>query len=123
MADNVTSIVTVAGATANATLQGLAYNALLGVSALSNGITFQRVQGGEANFSASLRQLSDFLTVGFSVTDAISDGTNTLIALEVGFSEPIVLRGGPDNFLSLTINDDLSNLLQFTATARGALEV
>ncbi|KKN06316.1 hypothetical protein LCGC14_1078430 [marine sediment metagenome] len=123
MADNVTSIVAVAGATANATLQGLAYNALLGVSALTSGITFQRVQDGETNLSVSLRQLSDFLAAGFSVADAISDGTNTLVALEVDFSEPIVLSGGPDNFLSLTINDNLSDLLQFTATARGALEV
>lgn len=123
MADNVSSIVTVAGATANATLQGLAYNALLGVSALTNGIVLQSVRGGKVGFSVVLKQLSDFLGAGSVITNAISDGTNTFISMELDFTERIVLEGGSDNFLSLTVNDNLSGLLQFTAAARGALEV
>jgi hypothetical protein len=123
MADALDAFVTVAGATENATLPALSYNKLLGVSALSNGITFQRVQNGKVNLSVILKQLSDFLATGSTITDAISDGTNTFISMEVGFLEPIVLEGGAGNFLSLTINDNLSGLLQFTAAARGALEV
>jgi hypothetical protein len=123
MADALDAFVTVAGATENATLPALSYNKLLGVSALSNGIVFQQVQNGKVNLSIALNQLSDFLATGFTIADAISDGTNTFISMELDFFEPIVLRGGAGNFLSLTISDDLSGLLQFTATARGALEI
>jgi hypothetical protein len=41
----------------------------------------------------------------------------------IEFPEPIILNGTNDDFLSYTINDNLSGLLQFTAAARGALEV
>lgn len=121
MADALDAFVTVAGATENATLPALSYDKLLGVSALSNGIVFQRVQGGEVLFSVALKQLSDFLSFS-TITNAISDGTNTFISMEMDFFEPIVLEGGPGNFLSLTISDNLSGLLQFTAATRGALE-
>lgn len=122
MADALDAFVTVAGATENATLPALSYDKLLGVSALSNGIVFQRVQGGKVLFSVVLKQLSDFLNFS-TITNAISDGTNTFISMELDFFEPIVLEGGAGNFLSLTISDDLSGLLQFTAVARGALEI
>ena len=121
MADALDAFVTVAGATENATLPALSYDKLLGVSALSNGIVFQRVQDGEVLYSVVLKQLSDFLSFS-TITNAISDGTNTFISMEMDFFEPIVLGGGAGNFLSLTISDDLSGLLQFTAVARGALE-
>ena len=89
---------------------------------MSNGIVFQRVQNDEVLFSVVLKQLSDFLEAGSTITNAISDGTNTFISVELDFFEPIVLEGGAGNSLSLTISDDLSGLLQFTAVARGALE-
>ncbi len=40
--------------------------------------------------------------------------------LNKGSSEKVDATG---DFLSLTINDDLSGLLQFTAVARGAVEI
>lgn len=118
IADNITGLVT------NGTMHGLAYDALLGVSALSNGIIFRRVQGGKTLFSVTIKQLGDFLATGSNIVNAISDGTNTFITLLVEFPEPIILDGGEtDNFLSFTINDDLSGLLIFTAASRGALEI
>lgn len=122
MADALNAYATVAGDTQNATLPALSYDKLLGVSALSNGIVFQRVQNDKTLFSVVLKQLSDFLGIS-TIMNAISDGTNTFISMEVDFFEPVVLEGGSGNFLSLTISDNLSGLLQFTASARGALEV
>ncbi len=113
-----------AGTLANASMPALSYDQILGVSLLTNGIVFQRVEDGEVAFSVVLRQLGDFLSTGSNMTSSISDGTNTFIALLVEFPEPIVLKGGEvSNFLSFTINDDLSGLLQFTAVARGAVEI
>ncbi len=125
IADNITGITTVAGATENATIPNLSFDALLGVSALTNGILFSRVRNGKVAFAVSIKQLGDFLSTGSNIIpgNRINDGTNMFIALVVKFPEPIVLEGGSDNFLSFTIQDDLSGLLQFTAAARGALEV
>ena len=122
IADNVTGITTVTGATENATVPNLAYDALLGVSALTRGIVFARVKNEKTLFSVTLRQLGDFLAVGTTIIDHISDGTNSFIKLLILFPEPIVLKGGDEDFLSFTITDDLSSLLQFTAFARGSIE-
>lgn len=121
--DNITGITTVAGAAENATVPNLSYDKLLSISALSNGIIFSRVQKGKVLFSSTIKQLGDFLAEGSHITNHISDGTNTFINISIMFSEPIILEGRSDEFLSFTINDDLSSLLQFTATTRGALEV
>lgn len=123
--DDITGIVTVAGATENHSMVNLSYDKIMGISKLGTGIVFRRVQGGKTLFSVTLRQLGDFLSTGSSlIGPPISDGTNTFITLLVAFLEPIVLVGSPaDDFLSFTINDNLSSLLQFTAVARGAVEI
>ena len=122
--DNVTGIVTVAGATENHSMVNLSYNKILGVSVLSTGIVFRRVKAGKTLFSLTLKQLGDFLASGSDLVNVISDGTNTSITLLFRFPEPIILDGtAAADYLSFTINDDLSGLLQFTAVVRGALEV
>lgn len=100
----------------------LSFNKMLGVSQLANGITFRRVQDGDVQFSATFRQLGDFLATGSNLINVIGDGTNTFITLLIEFPEPIILTGSiSQNFLAFTISDDLSGLLQFTAAARGAV--
>ena len=111
------------GVVTNGTMHGLSYDKILNVSKLTNGIIFSRVQGGETLFSLNLKQLGDFLSSGSNIINAISDGINTCIILQIDFPEPIILEGGADSFLSFTINDDLSGLLNFTALARGGLEI
>ena len=122
LADNISGIIT-GSTTTYPTMPGLAYDAILGVSALSNGIVFTRVQKGVTQFSVVLKKLGDFLTTGSNMVNMISDGTNTYITLMIEFPEPIILEGGDDSFMSYTINDDLSALLQFSAAALGAIEV
>lgn len=116
LADNITGVVT------NGTMPGLAYNAVLGVSALGNGIVFRRVLAGKTIFSSNFKQLGDFLDAG-NMNNAISDGTNTYLTVTFAFPEPIKLNGEEDSFLSIAIADDLSGLLQFTAVARGSLVI
>ena len=125
LADNITGITTVSGATENATVPNLAYDDFMGItSPLTNGIVFSRVAAGKTLFSVSIRQLGDFLATGSNIVNHISDGTNTFITILVEFPVPIVLEGDDfQNFLSFTVNDDLSGLLVFTAAARGALEI
>ena len=118
IADNVGSTVS------NGTMEGLSYDKILGVAVLPNGIIFRRVENGESLFAVTIKQLGDFLSTGSNLINHISDGSNTFITLLVQFPEPIILKGSPeDNFLSFTVSDDLSGLLQFTAAARGALVI
>jgi len=117
MADNITAVVT------NGTMQGLSYNQILGVSALSNGINIRRVSNDDVLFSANIKQLSDFFNAGMTIENSISDGTNSLINLRIKFVDPIILTGIPsENFLSLTVNDNLTGLLLFNTFARGSIE-
>ena len=48
---------------------------------------------------------------------------NTYFNVTVEFPEPIVINGKDGDHMSLTIQDDLSSLLLFSAFARGSLEI
>lgn len=121
--DNTTGITSVSGATENATMAGLSYNTILGVSALTNGIIYQRIQESVVQSSDVIRQLGDFLAIGANISGVpISDGTNTCLTLDIHYPRPIILEGN-ENILSLTISDNLSGLISFTAAVRGAVEI
>ena len=110
----------------NGTVAGLSYNKIMALTALTNGIVFQRKQEGEIQFAITLKQFSDFLGSGGDITNVMSDVANSYVTIQVTFSEPIVLDGNLAadlNFLSITINDNLSDLLLFNVFARGAVEV
>ena len=121
IADNVTGIVT-GSTTTFPTMPGLSYDSLLGVAALSTGIVVSRVQDGVVKDAFVIKQLGDFLTVG-DIINAFSDGVNTFVTISIRFPEPIIMNGNSNSFISVTINDDLTGLLQFTASVRGAIEV
>jgi len=98
--------------------------AILGVASLTNGIAFSRVQAGKTLFSVLLKNLGDFFATGSNAINITGNATNQGLTLLVEFPEAIVLEGGEsENFLSFTVNDDLSALSRFTAAARGALEI
>ena len=112
-----------AGTVANGTMPGLSYDQILGVSALTNGILVQRFTNGEVSFSATLRQLSDFMSNGGNLINQMSDGTNTFITIDTQFPLPLIIEGSPTlNFVCITISDDLSGLLLFNSSILGAIE-
>ena len=55
------------------------------------------------------------------ISDHISDGTNSLLTVSVVLRNSILLDGKTNDELMLTINDDLSGLIKFTALTRGSL--
>lgn len=109
---------------ANATVPNIPINALLGISELTNGIVLRLVQKGITTLSTTLRNLGDFLANGAVLQSVTGDATNTGFTLHIAFRELLILEGGAENnFLSFTINDDLSGLTRFTAFALGSIEV
>lgn len=105
-------------------LPGLAYDKILGLATLSNGLLLEVVQNQIIMESHNVKSLADFVGIGYDIREVTGDGTNTLLVLELVLDAPIVLRGsGADNYLVVHVADDLSTLLRFTAVAFGASEV
>lgn len=107
LADNVT------GAAAQS------YNKLLGVSKLPIGIGLSVGRQGAVQFTATFREVADLQEAGLIEVDRFDDGTNTCVTWEVVFPATLELDSRNDDFYQMTINDDLSGLLKFTAFLRG----
>lgn len=97
----------------------VSYDKILGLSALTNGITFRRRRLNTVTFSASVRTIGDSLKGGADLINPISDGVNTCITIETVFQEPVLIDPRKKDSISVVINDDLSGLISFTAIASG----
>lgn len=111
-----------AQANADASMPNLSYDKILGLNALTNGFTISRTKGGKTLFSASIKTLGAQISAGAKADEPWSDGTNTFVVLRAVFKKPLILTGDPDDTLTIQINDNMSGLLQFTASGRGGLE-
>lgn len=90
------------------------YNSLLGVSALTNGITVSAQSEGKTVFSGTFRRLFDFLQTPNTTFTVGGDATNSWITLNTRFNDnQVILDGNKIDNITYTINDDLSNLLEF----------
>lgn len=111
-ADNIT------GTVSDGTMPGLAYDKILGVNGLSNGITIRRIQDGEIKFSAVVRDLLEIIGLA-APTQFISgsDGTNSWIRITKEFPGTFILNGDTQDSIEISINDDLSGLLRYRMTS------
>jgi len=108
----------------NGTVPGLSYNKLLGLNQLTNGVNITRVQNGVTKFSTSIRDLGTWLSYGAELTNVICDGTNTSIGIINTLPQPVILSGDPgENFISISVNDDMTGLLTFVGFALGYEEL
>lgn len=114
---------TISVAVANGTVPGWDTTGLLGVSALTNGILFQRTQDGEIEFSVLLRSMDDFEATGSNRINESDNGSISAFTYLVEFPNPIILDGSKQDFLSFTIQDALDGLDRLTAVARGSIEI
>jgi len=104
---------------ADAATGGLSYDKILALTALPRGITIRRYEDGVVKFAATVRQLSDLLLLGFKA-EVHDDGVNTVLTLTTTFPQGILLSAR--DWLEVEVNDDLTGLLEFRATLRGAEE-
>ncbi len=120
MVDAFTGFVTVSGSTQNATMPALPYNALLGLPALTTGLNIRATRRGEIAFNSNIKQLSDFLQLpDVELSHFGSDGTNTWMTIDLTFRpNPLPLSPNFDDNITVTINDNMSDLLLFRMSAR-----
>ena len=124
MADAYTSILTVAGATENSTMPNLSYDKFLGMTAVE-GLKFEIYRNDDLVEGTSLEvaSLGDMLALPDSrITNAVSDGTNTLISVERKLSVPIILKAEEGDELRVTLSDNFSVLLMMKFSVMGYLE-
>lgn len=99
-----------------------AYDSLLGVSTLTNGILGARLEQEEIVTSATIRQLGDFMAFP-QVQNIVSggDGTNTWLSFDLAFTTEggLVLDSKNRDSFIYRVRDDLSGLLKLQALAEG----
>jgi len=90
------------------------YNAFLGVSALSNGITVTAQSEERLVFSGSFIRIIDFLTVSEAHYESSVGAADSWFSVEIPFRDHnVLLDGGLGDNISFTINDNLSALTFF----------
>ena len=111
-----------AGTVTGGTMPGLAYDQIL-AETLTNGILITRRDNGTTTFARPFLSLGDFLGIGFEM-QTMSDGTNTFVTLSIKFREPLIIYGSKEeNYMSISVQDNLTGLLKFSAILRGASEI
>lgn len=104
---------------ASNSMPNLSYNQILGLTKLTNGIGFSRIKDGKAIFSASVTCLADSTRGGSTIENVFSDGTNTHITVATKFIAPVLLDARTSDSITVTVNDNLTGLISFTAVALG----
>lgn len=100
------------GTLADSTMPNLAYNQLLGVTTLPNGVQYQRIIDDEVQFSLTIKDTADIMRIpNTELVNTMSDGTNTLVKFRSVNTEPIILKPENDDYLRLLVTDDLSGLI------------
>ncbi len=106
----------------NGTVTGIGYDEILGLSALTNGFTIVRSKAGVTVFSITISTIGDQVSAGAELTNQMDDGNTMFVTLKAMFDRPLILTGDVEDILTITINDNMSGLLQFRVAARGGLE-
>lgn len=104
---------------ASNSMPNISYDKLLGLTKLTNGIGFSRIRDGKAVFSASVACVADSTRGGGVIENLFSDGTNTHITLATRFIAPVLLDSRTSDKITVTVNDNLTGLISFTAVAMG----
>lgn len=94
-----------------------------GISALTNGVTIRRVDGTTRNL-VNFKTNGELANISFDLTyadraPAGSFGLRSRLTYAGQEKHGVAIRIGPDENLEIIINDDLTDLVTFTAIAEG----
>lgn len=102
---------------ADSSMPNIPYNGLLGTE-MTNGITYQRKEEGEVQFSINVNHLIEILNhFNTSITSQGYDGNYTWIKIDAEFNPPFVLKSELEDYIRFIINDNLAGLEYFKASA------
>jgi len=104
---------------ASNSMAGIDYDQILGLAALTNGISIQSVRKNQVTFSLTIRTIGDIIKAGADLLNPMSQSGNTFISIDIKFPEPVLLDPRSSDMISVVINDDLTGLISFTAIGIG----
>jgi len=79
---------------------------------IHDGIDYKRIEDGVTISAATINKFVDFMTLSnATITGSGGDLANSWVALNVQFNEAVILKSENADKMTLTINDDLSELL------------
>ena len=105
----------------NSTL-ALSYDKFFGRPILVNGMTLQ-IKTISQTLTYVIRSNYDFFRIpGMTFAGAFSDGTNSVLKFKYLHYYPTVLKSEEDDFVKVTLNDNLSDLIFFNVLVDGAIE-
>ena len=112
-------VATVAGATENFAANYLSYNTFLHLAALGNGVRISRIQNEKTLFSSVTKNNFDLFNATNRQIDLfVSDNTNTIMKVSSNFTGLVELDSTSNDRYEITIQDDLSSLLEFRVRAK-----
>ena len=118
-----TGLITVAGATENATTPNIPYDTLLGVS-LTNGITYRSFRANQPVDSRVLLNFLDYIeTPGGRIAGHGCNGINTWVKLRTILPFPTALNGDNNDYMTITVGDDLSSMLRYRSSVSGKFKI
>lgn len=110
---------------ADGTVPGFAYDNILGTT-ITNGVIYTEI-GTLNSYSWAIRNLSDIFQIpAMDDFQKIGDGTNAMVTFTFssidGVNQSTILKAENNDYLSLTIQDDLSGLLLTRMFSYGTIE-
>lgn len=107
------------------TMPRLSHNKLINLDSLLKGIYIRTVVNGEVIFLNRVQMLLDFIEYPcFSIEDYGYDGTYTWVTIYMNLSNKwVTLSPNTTDKMCITIDDDLSGLTRFRATATMVREI
>ena len=97
----------------------IAYDQILSLPKLPNGIVFVRIKDGKPLFTANITCIADSTRGGAELINVFSDATNAHITLRTQFSAPVLLDSRETDSINIIVADDLSSLISFTSVVKG----
>lgn len=103
-----------AGTILNGTMPDLSYNKILSMSSLPVGIVYHSITKGQILFAGNIQNLADLMLFpSATITGQGSDGTNSWASVTIELQTPTILKAEDGDYLSITLSDDVSQLLHF----------
>jgi hypothetical protein len=101
----------------NGNALNLSRTQLMGAT-LTNGLALILKSHGVTIYSINIFDIEDLLAAGFVITNAIDDGSSSLITLELDFTDnPIHMHTKDGDQVTIALSDDLSTLQHFKVKA------
>lgn len=103
-------------------ITAVTWNKFMGLTKLTNGVRITRTSSLSQGFDATVRDISELVSLGANIETNVADATDSLVSFTVNLSSPILMDSKTRDTLTITVSDDLSGLNMFRFAVLGIEE-